>query len=199
MKPLLFFVFLFVCHQSFGQGCFGKCLDHLKQPLNGQEDVKRRIAQSEKILKKLVGCEAPDFNVKTIKGETLALHELRGKVVVINFWFESCASCIADIPALNRLADEFKDRDVVFIAFGKDSEFLIEKFLQKRDFNYAIVSGRYDLVNDYCVIAGWPMNMVIDREGIVKFIKAGGNTDELAKSPMYDLMKPVIDEALGGS
>lgn len=199
MKPLLLFLFLSAFNESFSQGCFGKCLDHLKQPLSGQEDVDRRIAQSEKIVKKLVGCQAPDFDVKTMKGETLSLSELRGKVVIINFWFESCASCIADIPALNRLANEYRDRDAVFIAFGKDSEFLVEKFLKETEFQYHIVSGKYDLANEYCVIAGWPMNMVIDKEGIVKFIEAGADTHERVKSSPYELMKPVIDEALGGS
>lgn len=199
MKPLLFFLFLSVCNQSFSQGCFGKCLDHLTQPLKGQEDVERRIAQSEKILQKLVGCEAPEFNVKTMNGETLSLRELKGKVIVINFWFESCAPCIAELPALNRLANEYKEREVVFIAFGKDSEFLINRFLADREFNYKIVSGKYDLVNEYCVIAGWPMNMVIDKNGIVQFIKAGGYTDERAQTAAYDMMKPVIDQALEGS
>lgn len=196
MKRLLFLACLLVSHHTFSQGCFGKCLDHLSQPLNGKDDVEARIEKSGKVLKELVGCEAPDFKVTTITGEHLSLSQLRGKVIVINFWFESCAPCIAELPALNKLVDEFQQQDVVFIAFGKDPEFRISKFLTEKKFNYKMVSGKYDLVNDFCVIAGWPMNMVVDKNGIVQYIKPGGYTDERAKTAAYEMMKPTIDEAL---
>jgi peroxiredoxin len=196
MKIFLILLSLCVSHNVLAQGCFGNCLDHLSQPLKGQEDVEARIQKSEKILQGLVGCEAPDFKVTSITGEQLSLSQLKGKVIVINFWFESCAPCIAELPALNKLADEYQHQEVVFIAFGKDSELRIGKFLSEKKFNYKIVSGKYDLVNDYCVIAGWPMNMVIDKKGIVQYIKPGGYTDERAKTAAYEMMKPTIDEAL---
>jgi peroxiredoxin len=196
MKAFLFLVFCFVSSDALSQGCFGKCLDHLSEPLKGQQDVAARIERSETILKGLVGCEAPNFEVTTITGEQLTLSQLKGKVIVMNFWFESCAPCIAELPALNKLANEYQSEEVVFIAFGKDPELRISKFLEQHKFNYKIVSGKYDLVNDYCVIAGWPMNMVIDKNGIVQYIKPGGYTDERAKSAAYNMMKPMIDQAL---
>lgn len=197
MKFLVFAFALFISHHALSQNCFGNCLDHLSRPLAGQEDVKARIEKSEKILHGLVGCEAPDFNVTTITGEVLTLKQLKGKVIVINFWFESCAPCIAELPALNKLVEEYGQREVVFIAFGKDPEFRINQFLSERKFNYKIVSGKYDLVNDYCVIAGWPMNMVVDKKGVVQYIKTGGYTDDKAKTAPYEMMKPIIERALG--
>lgn len=196
MKQFVFFTCLFLSHHAFSQGCFGNCMDHLSKPLNGKEDVEARIEKSGKVLQGLVGCEAPDFNVTTITGEQLSLRQLKGKVIVINFWFESCAPCIAELPALNKLVDEYQQQEVVFIAFGKDPEFRISKFLAERKFDYKMVSDKYDLVNDFCVIAGWPMNMVIDKNGIVQYIKPGGYTDERAKTAAYEMMKPTIDEAL---
>jgi peroxiredoxin len=196
MKPFVFFVCLFVSHYTFSQDCFGKCLDHLSQPLSGQEDVEARIEKSGKILQALVGCNAPDFDVTTITGERLTLGQLKGKVIVINFWFESCATCIAELPALNKLVDEYQQQNVVFIAFGKDPEFRISNFLAEKKFNYKIVSGKYDLVNDFCVIAGWPMNMVIDKNAIVQYIEPGGYPDERAKTSAYEMMKSIIDEAV---
>lgn len=68
--------------------------------------------RNEAILQGLVGCKVPNFNVRTINGESVTLSELKGKVVVINFWFEACAPCIAEIPALNRLKEDYRTKDV---------------------------------------------------------------------------------------
>lgn len=186
----------FSLQQALGQGCFGNCLDHLSQPLQGQADLQARLDKSDQILKGLVGCKAPDFDVTTLTGEPIKLMDLKGKIVVINFWFESCAPCIAELPALNKLAAEYADKDVVFIAFGRDSESEIKNFLSSRKFNYKMVSGKFDISMEYCVISGWPMNMVLDKKGIVRYIKAGGTTDKSAENLEYDNMKPVIEKYL---
>ena len=61
------------------------------------------------------GERALDFIVTTINGEHIKLSELRGKVVVLNFWFTKCGPCKLEIPDLNGLVNEFKDKDVVFL------------------------------------------------------------------------------------
>jgi peroxiredoxin len=187
---------ILMSHATVAQGCFGKCLDHLSQPLRGSEDLKARFEKSDQILKGLIGCKAPDFEVTTLKGERLVLSQLRGKVVVINFWFEACSPCIAELPALNKLSAEYQRDDVVFIAFGRDSEAEIDKFLETKKFDFKMVSGKFDLSMDYCVISGWPMNLVLDKKGIVRYIKSGGKTDESASTLAYDEMKPVIEKHL---
>lgn len=179
-----------------GQNCFKGCRDHLSTPLKPSEDLNARIQQSQKVLQSLIGCNAPEFSAKTIDDVTISLSSLKGKVIVVNFWFESCAPCIADLPALNKLASEFKDREVVFVAFGRDADERIKKFLESKTFNYQHISRRYDLSYDYCVIAGWPMNMVIDQKGIVRYIKAGGYEEKRSPTFAYDEMKPVIEKYL---
>jgi len=170
--------------------CFEKCLENLEKSTLLFPDKNFQILQG------LVGCKAPNFNVKTIKGETLKLNELKGKVVVINFWFEGCAPCIAELPALNKLNEDYKTKDVVFIAFGKDDTQTIMDFLKRRDFNFNHVSSDYDLSTDYCIVAGWPTNMVLDKNGVVRQIFCGGQLDERAKTEAYDKMKPTIEKHL---
>lgn len=175
---------------SAQDNCFLKCLENF-------EKSSLPVPQKNiEILQGLVGCNAPDFQALTIEGKTLNLKELQGKVVVINFWFESCAPCIAELPALNKLSDEYKEKDVVFIAFGKDDTQTIKSFLSKHEFNYQHVASDYNVEQDYCILAGWPTNMVIDKEGVVRKIFSGGYLDERAKSHAYDLMKTSIDKYL---
>lgn len=57
---------------------------------------------------------------------------LRGKVVVLEFWATWCSPCVAAIPHMNRLADEFKGQDVVFLAIADDDEDRLNSFLAKR-------------------------------------------------------------------
>lgn len=170
--------------------CFEKCLD------NFEKSTLPFLEASDKILQGLIGCKAPNFNVKTISGVTLRLSELKGKVVVINFWFEACAPCVAEISALNQLKEEYKENDVVFIAFGRDDTQSIRNFLESRTFNFHHVSSDYDLTKDYCLIGGWPTNMVLDKNGIVRQIYCGGRTDERAEIEAYDKMQPTIEKYL---
>ena len=78
LKFFLSAILLFMMSQAtVAQGCFGKCLDHLSQPLRGNEDLKARFEKSDQILKGLIGCKAPDFDVTTITGERIKLAELK--------------------------------------------------------------------------------------------------------------------------
>lgn len=170
--------------------CFGKCLENFEKSTVPVPEKNMQILQG------LVGCKAPDFKVKSIEGVELSLDQLKGKVIVINFWFEGCAPCIAELPALNRLEEEYESKDVVFIAFSRDNALLIKDFLETRTFNYHIVSSDYNLTNDFCIIGGWPTNMVLDKNGILRQIFSGGHVDEKANAYAYDKMKPIIDEYL---
>ncbi len=151
--------------------------------------------KADAMFKELVGCRAPAFNVKTIDGQSINLENLKGKIVVINFWFTTCAPCLAELPALNKLADEFKSQNVVFIAFAKNDNATISKFIAGKAFNYLQVSSAYDLSEEFSV-CGWPTNLVLDKNGIVRQIFAGGRTDEKAQTEAYEKMRPVILEWL---
>jgi peroxiredoxin len=170
--------------------CFENCLR------NFENSTLAWPEKNERIVGDLVGCKAPDFWAKTISGETISLSSFRGRTVVLNFWFIGCAPCIAEMPALNALADEYKDDEVIFIAFAREDEVSLRKFLTKTEFKYKIVSEFYNVVDEYCLLGGWPTNMVIDKHGIVRKIFFGGYTDERAKTHAYTEMKPIIDESL---
>ena len=205
MKNTFILTFLFCCYSLFGQeNCFERICKNYWNDVSenkfkdseGKPDINKLEDWGNKTKDSLIGCKLPDFNVKTIDGKTLSLSDLKGKVVVLNFWFNSCEPCRAEIPALNRLVEDYKNTDVVFIAFSKDYEPAIKKFLEYKEFNYNIVSNDYPMEQKLCIIFGYPENMVIDRKGIVRQIFCGGPTDERAKTSAYNLMYPIINTCL---
>ncbi len=98
--------------------------------------------------------------------------ELRGKTIVINFWFTACKPCIAEMIYLNKLVQENKDSSVVFIAPAPENETQIKKFLKKYDFYYNIIpsSGDYIMAMD---IQNFPTHLVVDKQGILREVFIG--------------------------
>ncbi|HYC83737.1 MAG TPA: TlpA disulfide reductase family protein [Chryseosolibacter sp.] len=171
------------------QGCFEKCNENLKK-------ADFAFGAGQQIVEGLSGCSSPDFDLTTLTGERFKLSQLKGKVVVLNFWHTTCAPCVAGMPALNKLVSEYKGKNVVFIALAQDNPETIMLFLDKRPFSYKIVPSTNYLNDRFCLINGWPMNMVIDQAGIVQQIFTGGYVDHRAENEAYDLMKPTIEKLL---
>ena len=115
------------------------------------------------------GMVAPDVSVKTIDGKTLSLGELRGKVVVLNFWFIGCAVCRALKPKLNEFKGRFAGRDdIVFLAMTEDPESDVEKFLQKEPSDYLNAANAKAPMSQFS-FRGFPKNIVIDKRGKIVY------------------------------
>ncbi|MBF0538751.1 MAG: TlpA family protein disulfide reductase [Nitrospirae bacterium] len=120
----------------------------------------------------MVGSHAPDFSLKTIKGDTVSLSALRGKVVMLNFWFTWCSPCIEELPSMNLLYNKFKANGLVVLAVAMDdSPQPVEDVLRKTPFDFTILldADRKVSRGKYNVYAQ-PMTFLIDKNGtIAKF------------------------------
>ena len=111
------------------------------------------------------GMAAPMFSLKTLDSGRVDLASLKGKVVVLNFWFIGCASCRAHQPKLNELKAKFAGRDdVVFLAITADPSSDVKKYLSKERFDYP-QSTDADAVIKAFRVAVYPKNIVIDKNG----------------------------------
>jgi thiol-disulfide isomerase/thioredoxin len=143
--------------------------------------------ETKAINSKLIGKPAPDFTVKTINGKKVSLKSLKGKVVVMNFWFTQCRPCVEEIPELNAIAKKYKgNKDVVFLGIEVRPETTkedVEKFLKRVPFAYEIAMGGKDAAALY-EAKTFPANFVIDKKGIVRMGAVGFSPitiDELGK------------------
>lgn len=114
---------------------------------------------------------APDFNVTSLDGQKLDLAALKGKVVVLNFWSKTCGPCYVEMTVLDTLVSEFKDKDVVFIAFATDQENELREFLKTKSFNYQIIPNAETIHSKYNI--EWPTHIILNRDGRVLYRVAG--------------------------
>lgn len=120
---------------------------------------------------------AKPFVVTDINNKKYDLAKLKGKVVVINFWFSGCKLCIIEMPELNKITEKYAGKDVVFLAITYDKKDLVNSFLSKREFKYALVPNAKKVIDNYGVSA-YPTHIIIDKNSNIIFKTAGLNTEE---------------------
>lgn len=115
------------------------------------------------------------FKERDINGNKIDLKLLRGKIVVINFWFITCPACRDEMPELDRLTKEYAaDTGVVFIAISLDPKWKVKDFLKTTPFGYQQISdGRYYCTNNKIDL--YPTNVVLDKNGLIKFSSVGSD------------------------
>jgi cytochrome c biogenesis protein CcmG/thiol:disulfide interchange protein DsbE len=130
-----------------------------------------------------IGKPLPAFVLPDLAGKQLDSKKLLGKPLVLNFWFTSCAPCIAEMPALNRIQAEKAGSEVVFLAFTYESKEKVQAFLQKRSFTFRHIAG----AKQYCdqFTTGYPISIFVDKKGLVKNILEGMPVayDSVTKKP----------------
>lgn len=143
--------------------------------------------KSAKIQADLTGQVATDFKLKSVDGKEFSLQDLRGKIVLLDFWASWCVPCRRELPLMEKLHQEFNGSGLVVLGInaGEDAE-TVSKFLQVTRVTYPILLAADDAtVHSYSVNA-FPTVVLIDREGQVAMYRvgAGGETalrENLAK------------------
>lgn len=122
-----------------------------------------------------VGAPAPDFTLATADGGSVSLAELRGKVVVLNFWATWCPPCRVEMPALDQLQRDLGGQGVVVLAVNQlEDAPKVAGFM--RD-NGLAMSAALDLtgeVNRAYGVRGLPTTYFVDREGVIRDAVFGG-------------------------
>lgn len=115
------------------------------------------------------GMLAPEFAVQTLDGKVLTSKDIRGKVLVLNFWFIGCSVCRAHKPMLNELAGKFADHgDVVFLAMTADPAGEVRKYLTRERFDYVQAADAKSSMDAF-VFSGYPKNIVINKAGEIVY------------------------------
>jgi len=191
------FILLFVClftKAASSQEELGDCVRNLfvhsdslyklgKDPFNSWTEC-------------VVGKPIPAFSMRSIDGDSIEMSATKGKVVVLNFWSIDCRPCIAEMPGMNELVDDYKNKDVVFLAMTWETEKRIRNdFFPKFKFDFIIVPDVMPLITRIWG-SGFPTTYIIDKDGIIQKAWCAGRTDEKAGKEYYQKAKEMIDKLL---
>lgn len=112
---------------------------------------------------------APDFALRTLDGVEIRLSELRGRVVVLNFWATWCSPCRREIPEFVALQNHFGTEDVLFLGISLDDEGpeVVRAFAEEMGVNYPILIDDGSANAAYGPIAALPVTFFVGRDGTV--------------------------------
>ena len=140
--------------------------------------------------------DVPGFTVTDLDGKTLSFADLRGKVVLVNFWATWCPPCRAEIPDLVALQDKYRDKLVV-IGISEDEDATpaqVKAFGVERKVNYPIVMKTPELAKIFKGVSALPTTFVIDPEGKIRQRHVGmlrAQTTELETQYLSGMLKNV--------
>ena len=128
-----------------------------------------------------VNSKAPDFTAKDMNGNTVHLSDLRGKVVLIDFWASWCMPCKKSMPHLIELYNAFGDTSFTVIGINVDTQLdKVKEFEEElnADIPFPVIFDKNSMIPPLYKVEGMPTTIVVNRQGVIKY-KEVGYTNEL--------------------
>jgi cytochrome c biogenesis protein CcmG/thiol:disulfide interchange protein DsbE len=116
---------------------------------------------------RLIGNTAPDFTVKD-SDHTVRLNDLRGKIVVLNFWTTWCGPCVEEMPSLERLQKNMGSKVIVLAVSTDDDNDAYHQFLKKYGIDFLTVNDQKKKSAELYGTTGQPETFIIDPSGVVR-------------------------------
>lgn len=150
-------------------------------------DQKVLAALMEKYKSSMVKEEAPGFRLRNMQGEFVSLEDMRGKIVVLDFWATWCGPCIVSFPGMQTALNKYEnDPDVAFLFIDtwqseENYEELVTNFIEENGYTFHVL---YDEMKDRpkatvtaYEVQGIPTKVFIDKDGFIRFKSIGGSPD----------------------
>lgn len=136
---------------------------------------------------KMLDMPAPKFNLVNLEGNKVNLDDLKGKVVVVDFWATWCGPCKASFPGMQKAVNKFESSDDVEFVFidtwesGDGVTKKVSEFITTNKYSFNVLMDLDAKVVASFGVSGIPTKFVIDKDGIIRFksVGFGGNDEEL--------------------
>lgn len=121
------------------------------------------------------GMPASEFSLTDLHGKAHSLEQYKGKVVLLNFWATWCKPCTSEMPAMQTVYDQLRDKDFVVLAVNElEDEAKVREHIQQYKHTFPVLLDRQNQVANQYGVFGLPVSVFIDQQGVVQeYIKGG--------------------------
>ncbi len=134
----------------------------------------------------VIGRERPAFSLPTLDGGSRSIGDFDGRVVLLNFWATWCPPCLEEVPALDALAAELRDRGLRVVGVALEERAPVARFAREHGVGYPLLPGgraAFDIAAEYGNARGTlPYTVVIDRDGVIRAAHQGALTRDEARA-----------------
>ena len=144
--------------------------------------LARVNAQEKETLVK-VGDDVPEFVVEMFDGQKINIKDLKGKIVLINFWATWCPPCQEELKRVQKeIIDRFKGKDFVFLAISREeSKEQVKKFRERNGYTFPMGLDPERKIYSKFATATIPRNFIIDKKGKIVEIEVGYTKEAFSK------------------
>ncbi len=175
-------------------------IDRLWKELGGTEEGRNALLSRNDVKKAAEATEESwdtankplaDFALTDLQGKKWQLADLKGKTIFINFWATWCGPCRQELPHIEKLHEQMKDkRDVLILTFNIDDELgLVEPFIKENKYTFTVILGpEYASSQE---VYGIPRNWIVGPGGAIKFdgLGFGGDGEGFLKKAIAAIEK----------
>lgn len=146
--------------------------------------------------KSMLSETAPSFALLDLDGKKVDISDLKGKVVVVDFWATWCGPCIASFPGMQKMVNKYKDKpDVRFVFIdtweqGEKKEKNAGDFMTSKKYTFHVLMDNDNKVVEQFKVNGIPAKFVIDKEGVIRYKSVGYNgSDDMLISELTAMIE----------
>ncbi len=137
-----------------------------------------------------IGNRAPNFTVTTLDGEEVSLDELRGQVVLLNFWGTWCVPCRREMPDFQQLYEDHADDGFTILALAvNDTEAAVLEFQEEFGLTFPLAVDEDNEINDQYAIVSQPSTFILDQNGIIM----SRNFGIMLEEQVLEVIDPLLD------
>jgi thiol-disulfide isomerase/thioredoxin len=158
------------------------CLWHSASLANSQTDD---VAPGD------MGSHLPEFSIKDLKGHPISSADLKGKVVIIDFWATWCGPCKQEMPGYQKLLNRYGSQG--FVVIGLKSSAMADtenplKFARKIGVHYPVAVASDDLAEKFGGLEGLPTTLIYDRQGVLRKKVIGFEYTDAIRAELQQLL-----------